>query len=188
MNINFRSYLNYKFLNSVFNGAVLGSVFTIYALLEPSLFSVGGIIVAIGVFVVAKLYSYFMNIKRFFEISLFTECLTFAMVIIVLVLSKGYFVSIAYFWFYQAIFIFGTYLVRAESYFLNKISFLSMIDRVKQKGYIVGLGLSYIFYETLKLYGQNDTWKQVWNLYIFLLIIQLLIMFYLFKAFRKAVL
>lgn len=187
MKIDFRNYLNYKLLNSVFNGAVTGSVFTVYGLLEPSLFSVGGIVVAIGVFVVAKLYSYFMNIRRFFEVSLFTEVLILATLAIFLLLPKGYAVSMIYFWIYEVVFIFGTYLVRVESYFLNKVSLLSMIDRIKQKGYIVGLILSYLFYEVLKLNGKKDAWDQVWAIYTVLFFVQVAIIFYLFKAFRKRV-
>ena len=185
MKIDFRNYLVYKLLNSVFNGAVTGSVFTVYGLLEPSLFSVGGIVVAVGIFVVAKLYSYFMNMRRFFEVSLFTEVLTLATLAIFLLLPKGYAVSLIYFWIYQIVFIFGTYLVRVESYFLNKVSLLSMIDRIKQKGYIVGLVLSYLFYEVLKLSGKNDAWGQVWAIYTALFFVQVAIIFYLFKAFRK---
>ena len=185
MKIDFRNYLHYKLLNSVFNGAVTGSVFTVYALLEPSLFSIGGIIVAIGIFVVAKLYSYFMNIRKFFEVSLLTEALTLATIAIFLILPKGYAVSMVYFWIYQIVFIFGTYLVRVESYFLNKVSLLSMIDRIKQKGYIIGLILSYLFYEALKLTGENDAWNQVWAIYTALFFVQTAIIFYLFKAFKK---
>lgn len=185
MKIDFKNYLNYKLLNSVFNGAVTGSVFTVYGLLEPSLFSVGGVIVAVGIFAVAKLYSYFMNMRRFFEVSLFTEILTLATLAVFLLLPKGYAVSIIYFWIYQIVFIFGTYLVRVESYFLNKVSLLSMIDRIKQKGYIIGLILSYIFYETLKFMGEHDAWKQVWAIYIALFFVQIAIIFYLFKAFKK---
>jgi len=185
MNINFKSYVNYKFLNSIFNGAVTGSVFTVYALLEPSLFSIGGIVVAVGIFMVAKLYSYFMNMRRFFEVSLFTELLTLGTLAAFLLLPKGYFVSIIYFWIYQAIFIFGTYLVRVESYFLNKVSLLSIIDRAKQKGYIVGLFLSYVFYEALKYFGQNEPWKQVWFLYTTLFALQIWVTILLLKAFKK---
>ncbi len=185
MKIDFRNYLHYKLLNSVFNGAVTGSVFTVYALLEPSLFSIGGIIVAIGIFVVAKLYSYFMNIRKFFEVSLLTEILTLATLIVFLLLPKSYTVSIVYFWIYQIVFIFGTYLVRVESYFLNKVSLLSMIDRVKQKGYMVGLVASYLFYEAMKFSGTIDAWQQVQGIYVGLFFIQLAIIFYLFKAFRK---
>ncbi len=185
MKIDFRNYLGYKLLNSVFNGAVTGSVFTVYALLEPSLFSIGGIVVAVGIFVVAKLYTYFINIQRFFEVSLLTEILSLATIAVFLILPKGHTVSIVYFWIYQIIFIFGTYLVRAESYFLNKVTLLSMIDRVKQKGYIIGLILSYLFYEGLKLSGENDAWSEVWGLYTVLFFVQIAIIIYLFKAFKK---
>lgn len=185
MKIDFKNYIGYKFLNSVFNGAVTGSVFTVYALLEPSLFSVGGIVVAVGIFIVAKLYSYFMDMRRFFEVSLFTELLTLGTLGIFLLLPKSYAVAIIYFWIYQAVFIFGTYLVRVESYFLNRISLLSMIDRAKQKGYIVGLASSYLFYEALKLYGEHEPWKQVWLLYTALFALQIAVTLLLFRAFKK---
>lgn len=185
MKLDFRNYLSYKLLNSTFNGAVTGSVFTVYALLEPSLFSIGGIVVAIGIFVVAKLYSYLINIRRFFELSLFSELLTLATIAVFLLLPKGYIVSIIYFWIYQIVFIFGTYLIRVESYFLNRVSLLSMIDRVKQKGYIIGLLLSYLFYEALKLGGQTDPWMEVWSIYTVLFFVQITVIFYLFKAFKR---
>jgi len=185
MKINFRRYIDYKFINSVFNGAVTGSVFTVYALLEPSLFSIGGIVIAVGIFVVAKLYSYFMDMRRFFEVSLFTELLTLGTLLVFLLLPKSYYVSIIYFWIYQAIFIFGTYLVRVESYFLNRITLLSMIDRAKQKGYMVGLVLSYLFYEALKFFGEHEPWKQVWLLYTALFVLQIAVTLMLLKAFKK---
>jgi putative membrane protein len=185
MKINFRSYISYKFSNSIFNGAITGSVFTVYALLEPSLFSIGGIVIAVGIFVVAKLYSYFMNTQRFFEVSLFTELLTLAALAAFLILPKSYLVAIIYFWIYQVIFVFGAYLIRVESYFLNKVSLLSMIDRVKQKGYIVGLFLSYLFYQALKYLDESEPWEQVWLLYTVLFVLQIWVTVLLLKAFRR---
>jgi len=116
---------------------------------------------------------------------LFTELLTLGTLAAFLLLPKGYLLAIIYFWIYQAIFIFGTYLIRVESYFLNRISLLSILDRVKQKGYMVGLGASYLFYEALKFYGINDPWRQVWLIYTALFVVQIAVTLLLLKAFKK---
>lgn len=183
MHIIVRRYFAYKYLNAIFGGAVTGSVFTVYALLEPSLFSLGGIIVAIGVFIVAKLYGRLMNPRRFFEVTMATEILTLCSLVLFISLPKSYVMSLGYFWLYQCIFIFGIYLVRAESYLLRHIALLSMADRLKQKGYIVGLIISYGFYKGAHFLGVYDSWNQVWYLYLFLSIVQIVIIALLFRAF-----
>ncbi len=66
----FRPYVWYKLLNSLFFGLSTGSVFILYAPLKPSIYSLGGIVLALGLLVVAKWYERMMNRRVFFAIAL----------------------------------------------------------------------------------------------------------------------
>ena len=68
LRINNRNFLKYKFFNSLFLGTSIGSIFTIYTPLEPSVYSIGGIILAVGMLFVATLYSKILNINYFYKL------------------------------------------------------------------------------------------------------------------------
>mgnify|MGYP007000265896 len=68
LRINNRNFIKYKFFNSLFLGTSVGSIFTIYAPLEPSVYSLGGIFLALGMLFVATLYSKILNINYFYKI------------------------------------------------------------------------------------------------------------------------
>jgi hypothetical protein len=85
---------------------------------------------------------------------------------------------------YQISFMFGSYLVRAETVFFNRVKILSFLDVAKQKGYLVGLAISYIFYEILKYYGISDNQTQVYYLHFGLLGLEIFVMYYLWKGFQ----
>ena len=75
------SFVVYKFFNSLFLGVSIGSIFTIYEDLDPSLFSAGGIFLAIATLIIAKFYNKILNENYFFKISLFVELIVFFMVL-----------------------------------------------------------------------------------------------------------
>jgi hypothetical protein len=179
-----REFLNYKFLNSLFTGLSLGSLFTIYAPLSPSTFSIGGIVLAIGLLLVAKIYTKILNIKTFFYISFFVEVLLIFAIVYFLINSYDILTSLFVYASYQVTFIFGSFLVRAETVFLSRTKILSFLDVAKQKGYLVGLAFSYIFYEVLKFYGVADNRSQVYYLHFILLPLQVFVVYYVYKAFR----
>ena len=56
INLNQSAFILYKWFNSLFLGVSIGSVFTIYEPLEPSVYSLGGIALAVAMIIVAKFY------------------------------------------------------------------------------------------------------------------------------------
>lgn len=184
MHINFRSYINYKLINSLFTGMAGGSVFVIYGSLSPSIFSVGGIALALVLMIIAHNYHKLMSIKKFFAISMAAEVAMLMMVIYFLSFSEYIATSLIIYLFYQITFMLGGYLVRAETYFAKRSKMMGFIDKAKQKGYIAGLILSWLFYKILEYFGITKPLEQVYNLHILLLIIELIIIITLFRAFR----
>ena len=77
MKLHLRDYIWYKFLNSLFFGVSVGSIFVLYTPLEPSIYSLGGIVLALGMLFVAKWYDYLMNLKAFFYATIFVETIVF---------------------------------------------------------------------------------------------------------------
>ena len=169
-----RRYLYYKALNTFVVGFVGGSIFTIYATLSPSVFSLGGLILAIGLWSVATLYKRLMTIDRFYHISLGIEVLFFVMVLYFLVYPQNALTPLLIYGIYQVIFMFGSYLLRAESYLIGKIEAIKLIDRVKQQGYILGLISSYGFYELSRYLGITSAQQQVYDLHGILLFVSVL--------------
>ena len=81
-------------------------------------------------------------------------------------------------------FIFGSYLMRMETLLLKRIKTLSLADIAKQKGYLWGMVLSYLFYQLLASYGIKEKQIQVYGMYIFLCLLQIGIIFSVVKSFR----
>jgi len=186
MRIIAREFLRYKFLNSLFMGLSIGSIFTIYTPLEPSVSSAGGILLALSMLLVAKLYYKILHVSYFYRISLFVELLLLFAIAWFLLFAQNYTSALIYYISYQATFIFGSYLVRAETLFLQKSSLLSFVDVAKQKGYLAGMALSYIFYKLLEnALHVSDKNLQVYNMNIALFIIELAIIFFLIRSFKK---
>ena len=185
MHINLRAYLWYKLFNSLFFGLTVGSIFVLYTPLEPSVFSLGGIVLAIGLLIVAKVYEKMMNLLVFYGVSLGVELLTLAIIVSLLVFKFHYMSALFIYASYQATFVFGNYLVRIETLMLKKTALLSFADVMKQKGYLIGMVISYFFYKGLERFGIEDKQTQVYDLHALLLLLQLVIIFLVFKAFRS---
>ena len=184
--INTREFLKYKLLNSAFLGLSVGSIFTLYAPLMPSVYSIGGIALALAMLFLAKLYSKILNINSFYKISLLVEFIMLFLILYFLLFSYSYSTALLFYVGYQATFVFGSYLIRAETLFLRRAKILEFVDVAKQKGYLAGLLLSYLFYQFLeRLYGIEEKQTQVYLLHFLLLLSQLLIIFYLLKSFEK---
>jgi hypothetical protein len=169
----------------LFLGLSVGSVFILYTPLEPSIYSLGGIALALSMLIVAKFYEKMMHLLIFFRITLLVEVVVLVMVGYFLLFSYSYQSALLIYVGYQITFAFGNYLVRAETIFLHKTRLLSMIDVAKQKGYLVGLLLSYGFYKALEFSGIVEKQEQVYLLHFLLLFDQVLIIFLLRKAFAK---
>jgi len=182
-NLKIRYYLYYKFLNSLFLGLSVGSVFVLYAPLEPSVFSLGGIFLALGMLFLTKIYYKIMNIRSFFYITLFVEIVVFVFVLAFLILNYSYKSALLVYIGYELTFVFGSYLVRMETIVLHKTQVLSWADAMKQKGYLAGLVLSYLFYKILDFIQITNKQIQVYDLYCLLLLLEIGIIFTVYKTF-----
>ncbi|WP_029521787.1 hypothetical protein [Persephonella sp. KM09-Lau-8] len=180
-----RRYFWYKFVNSLFTGLSIGSIFTIYAPLKPSIYSVGGVLLALGMLIVAKFYEKLMNLKIFFLISLLVEIVILFLVGYFLIKPYTYTTALLVYAGYQLTFVFGSYLVRTETIFLKKKKFLSLVDIYKQAGYLSGLVVSFIFYRSLEYFlGITTNQDKVYYLHFILLFVEVLIIILLIRSFR----
>jgi putative membrane protein len=184
MKLSFRPYLRYKFLNALFTGMVGGSVFTIYASLSPSTFSIGGILLALGMMALAYVYHRLMNLRTFFRFTLATELIMLLMVGYYLLFSTHIMSALIIYVAYQLSFIFGGYLVRAETHFARHARVMGWIDVAKQQGSLSGLALSYGFYKLIEYYGITKASEQVYDLHFVLFTLECLIVVALLRAFR----
>ena len=146
LQLNHRNYIIYKFFNSLFLGTSIGSVFIIYSPLEPAIYSIGGIVLALGLMGVALFYEKILNVGYFYIISLFVEVVILAVLISFLIFSYSYEIALCVYIGYQVTFIFGSYLGRVETLLLKKKRILKAVDISKQAGYMIGLLLSYVVF------------------------------------------
>jgi hypothetical protein len=180
-----RRYFWYKFFNSLFTGLSIGSIFTIYAPLKPSIYSVGGILLAVGMLIVAKFYEKLMTLRIFFFISLFVEIVILVLVSYFLINPYTYSTALFVYAGYQITFVFGSYLVRTETLFLRRKKFLSFVDMYKQAGYIGGLVFSFVFYRVLENFFKITTnQEKVYDIHFILLFTEILIIILLLRSFR----
>jgi hypothetical protein len=136
--------------------------------------------------IVAKFYEKLINIQKFFFISMFVEFIMLFLIIFFLLKPYTYMTALFIYAGYQLTFVFGSYLVRAETLILRKKSLLSLVDIYKQGGYLSGLVISFIFYKILE-YGFKITTNQekVYLLHFVLLISEILIIYLLYRSFIK---
>lgn len=184
MKLVLRNYIKYKFFNSFFTGLSVGSIFVIYEPLNPSIFSLGGILLAVGMLVIAKFYEVLMNIKKYFLIALFVELVMLALVTIFLIKPYAYMTALLVYSGYQLTFMFGAYLVRAETLIVKKRVFLTLVDESKQIGYLAGMLISYLFYKTLSFFSVTDKKIQVYDLHFLLFLIEIIIIYFFVKSFK----
>lgn len=181
-----RRYFWYKFINSIFNGLTVGAIFTMYAPLEPSIFSVGGILLALGMIIVARFYDRLIRIERFYQISLMVEWVMLFAVIYYLLHPYGYMTALVIYASYQLVFTFGSYLVRAETLFLPRRRLLSWLDIYKQSGYLAGLALSWGLYKLFEhTLGLTENTEKVYAMHWLLLVCEGMIIFSLIRAFKQ---
>ena len=176
----------YKLFNSSFTGLSVGILFTIYKPLEdPSIYSLGGIVLASAMLLIALFYEKLLNINSFFKISLIVEIVMLLTLLVFLSLNISFISALLIYCLYQFTFIFGGYLVRAETLVAKDKELLGKIDINKQLGYLIGLGLSFIFYKALK-YGFELTIAktQIYILHYFLISLQTIIIVVLANSFN----
>ncbi len=186
LQLNIFSFVLYKFFNSLFLGVSIGSVFTIYDSLEPSLFSAGGIVLAIATLIIANFYHKILNEYYFFRISLFVEIIVFLMVLFFLIFSYNIYTALSIYIGYQLTFVFGSYLVRAETLVIKENKSLTKIDTAKQFGYLLGMVISYFLYEVMDKFPLfYDKRLKVYQVHFPLLLIEIIVIYFLIKSFKK---
>ena len=190
-----KNFLIYKLLNSSFTGLSVGILFKIYEPLDPEIYSIGGMGLAVAMIVIAKFYERLLNIKSFYRISLFVEAVMLLTVISFLVLGYSLTSALLIYCGYQLTFIFGGYLVRAETLVTHRKELLSKIDMLKQLGYLVGLGASFLFYKVLDMATFYFSYSgylditvpndQIIILHYFLILLQSIILLLVISSFKK---
>lgn len=179
-------FIRYKFFNSLFLGLSVGAIFTLYAPLEPSIYSLGGILLAVGMLIVARFYNHILNAQWFFHISLWVEIVLLLAIVYFLANQYNYQTALIMYIGYQVTFVFGSYLIRVETLLLKTDTLLTKLDTAKQLGYLVGMGVSYLSYKAFSLQDIDSSQDQVYALHFLLLAIEVIIIWLIFKSFRKA--
>jgi putative membrane protein len=186
LKLNNRAFLRYKLFNSLFTGLSIGILITIYGPLDPLTYSIGGMVLAVGMLIIAKFYEKLLNIKSFYYISLMVEIMMLITVIIFIFLQFSLVSALLIYIGYQFTFTFGGYLIRAETLVAKDKELLGKIDFNKQLGYLIGLGASFVFYYTLKNgFEIVDPESQIMILHYLLIILQVLIVLFLKASFSR---
>jgi hypothetical protein len=178
-------FIRYKFFNSLFLGLSVGAIFTLYAPLEPSIYSLGGILLAVGMLIVARFYHQILNAQWFFRISLLVEIVLLFAILYFVFNQYNYQTALIMYIGYQVTFVFGSYLVRVETLLLNTDVLLTKLDTAKQLGYLVGMGVSYGFYKVLTQLGIDANQDQVYTLHFLLLLVELIVIGLILKSFKR---
>jgi len=178
-------FIRYKFFNSLFLGVSVGAIFTLYSPLEPSIYSLGGIILALGMLLVARVYHHILNALWFFRISLLVEVVLIIAILFFLVNQFNYQTALIMYVGYQITFVFGSYLIRAETLLLKTDALLTKVDTIKQIGYLFGMGISYVFYKLLHTQGITENQEQVYILHYLLISIEIIVIWLIFKSFTR---
>jgi len=178
-------FIRYKFFNSLFLGVSIGAIFTLYAPLEPSVYSLGGVLLAMGMLIIARLYHHILNADWFFRISLFVELVLLFAMLYFMYAAYSYQTALLLYIGYQMTFLFGNYLIRAETLLLQTDTLLTKLDTAKQLGYLLGMGISYIIYKLFSYYGIEEPQEQVYDLHYLLIGIEILVIILIWKSFKK---
>jgi len=185
MKILFHPYIRYKFLNSLFTGLLGGAAFTIYGSLSPSTFSLGGIVLALGLMALAYGYHRLMKLLYFRYFSLAAEIIMLFMIGFFILFPSYQTTALIIYSAYQLSFIVGGYLVRAETHFARHARIMGWIDVAKQQGYLAGLTLSYLFYKGCEHYGITEAKTQVYVLHFPLFFLEIMVIILLMRGFKK---
>ncbi|MDY0402921.1 hypothetical protein [Sulfurovum sp.] len=179
-------FIRYKFFNSLLLGLSVGAIFTIYTPLEPSVCSLGGVVLAAGMLLIARLYSYILNAEWFFRISLFVEIILLLIMCYFLLHPYTYQTALIVYVGYQATFVFGNYLVRVETLLLGEERLLTRLDTAKQTGYLSGMAVSYLFYRLLDQFGIVENQPQVYYLHFILIAVEVVVILLIIKSFQRS--
>ncbi|MEE2699931.1 MAG: hypothetical protein VYD71_01030 [Bacteroidota bacterium] len=184
--IHHRNYLKYKFFNSLFLGAGIGSYISQYQPIKIAEIAILGIIFALLSIIIAKLYHKIIYKRYFFRISLFVELVMVFWMLCFLIFPFSYKIALLIYVSRSLTFLFGDYLQRSETHLLKKKKIFSFIDINRQIGTIIGMLFAVIFYYVVEEYFSiTENQKLVYLIHHFILVIEFFIIYYLLKAFRK---
>ena len=144
------AFIRYKFLNSLFLGLSVGAVFVLYTPLSPTVFSAGGLGLAVGTLIVATQYRRILAPAWFFRLSLLVELITLSGVAAVLILPIELPLALFVYIGYQITFSLGNYLVRCETLLMVALDQLRRLDVAKQAGYLLGMAVAWALYTGLE--------------------------------------
>ena len=180
-------FIRYKFFNSLLLGLSVGAIFTIYMPLEPSVYSLGGVALAVGMLLIARLYTHILNAEWFFRISLFVEIVLLLIMCYFLLDPYTYQTALTVYVGYQATFVFGNYLVRVETLLLGEDILLTRLDTAKQMGYLMGMAGAYLFYRILDRLGVTENQPQVYYLHFILIAVEVMVILLIIKSFKRSI-
>ena len=181
-----KNFILYKLFNSSFTGLSIGILFTIYEPLKPLVYSVGGMILALSMLIIANFYEKLLNIKSFFKVTIFVEVVMLLTIVAFMVLGYSLYSAMLIYCGYQLTFIFGGYLVRAETLVANDKELISNIDIAKHFGYLVGLGCSSVFYMLMdQAFDVPDSKDQITILHYLLIVLQSVIIILALSSFKR---
>ncbi|MBT6815291.1 MAG: hypothetical protein HOA49_02670 [Flavobacteriales bacterium] len=184
--INTKIFITYKFINTMFMGIAIGSYVTQYKPIKIDDYPIMGIIFAILTISIASLYKRIMKIDYFFKFLLIVESIMLIWIIFFLIYPYSYQVALLIYIARSITFLFGDFLGRAETIFLNKTETLSSIDIFKQLGNISGMIFSVLFYKWIEeTYLISDNESKVYYIHFLLVILQVIIIFLVFKSFQR---
>jgi hypothetical protein len=169
----------------MFFGFSTGSVFVIYEPLNPSIYSLGGILLAAGMMIVASQYKKLMNLHALFAVLFIVEIVTLGIVLTFLALGKSLLSALIIYICYQITFLFGNYVIRVETVVLEDTKLYSLLDISKQAGYLLGLGGAFIYYRIVEISGILDKIAQVYFLHYILIVLQCVVLFLLITSRKK---
>ncbi len=186
MKLTEKNFILYKLFNSSFTGLSIGILFTIYKPLKPIVYSVGGIVLALSMLVIANFYEKLLNIKSFFKVTIFVEVVMLMTIVTFMILGFSLYSAMLIYCGYQLTFIFGGYLVRAETLVAGDKEFISKIDIAKHFGYLVGLGCSSVFYMLMdQAFDKPESKDQITILHHLLIVLQSVIIILALRSFKK---
>ena len=185
--IRFNWFLAYKFFNSLFLGLSIGAVFTLYEPLSPTIFSAGGIGLALATLIVATQYHRLFNPEWFYRLSLAVEVVILLGVVGVLLYPIEKPLALFIYLGYQFTFALGSYLVRCETLLFVDNKRLTQLDIAKQTAYLVGMAVSWLAYQIFETQFQIiDKATQVSAIHWPLLLVEIMIIFCLTLAFQRS--
>ena len=184
--INNRNYIKYKFFNSLFLGAGIGSYISQYEPIKMSEIAVLGIIFAFLSMLIARVYHKIIYKKYFFQILLFVEWIMILWMLFFLIFPFSYKIALLIYISRSVTFLFGDYLQRSETHLLKKKKIFSFIDINRQIGTIIGMIFAVLYYYILEEYFQiTENQKLVYYIHFILFGIEFIIIYYLLKSFRR---